>query len=143
MIKNKGVCNLEYAKELDELGCLQKSIWWWCIVDNRSQIEMNPMWIGLKDRNRKDIEGRDILKYKYSAPTCSELLESLPQYVNGKSAYALTCVKLAKGWWVGYMDEDGGQHPDLDAFNADTLINALCVLKIYLIKHNYIAVGKN
>lgn len=71
-----------------------------------------------------------------------DILESLPQYVNGKPEYALTCVKLENGWWVGYMDEDGGNHPDLEAFNADTLVNALCILKIWLIKNNYIIVNK-
>ena len=125
MIKNKGACDLEYAKELRSLGCSQESIWYWSIIQRR-KLEANLVYGRLPRKcDRKYI----------SAPTCAELLESLPQN-------KVITFKWFNDWYCEAFNDVVTREIPYTRCVADTPANALAKLKIWLIRSGHIKVGE-
>lgn len=72
-----------------------------------------------------------------SAPTTDELLEELPDFING---YFLTIVKCDKYFWVGY-DNEFNDKKTLCAFENGLLPDALANIWLYLKKENLLPKG--
>jgi len=108
--KKYGVCDLEYAQELERLGFKQKSLWWWAKAN-------------LVDAKKEDyfiVDNKYMLPAECSAPTVAELGERLPR---GHRSY------LDRDIWV--CESGDGLYWE----RADTEANARAKMLIYLKKN--------
>lgn len=86
---SKQVVSLESAKRLKELGCVQDSLFWWCIKPERGVL------IPVIETTENSTLGRRKIA---SAYTVAELGEMLPKMVNGWPLH----MEFYKGWLIYY-----------------------------------------
>lgn len=132
MVKNKGCCDLKYAKKLDELGVKQESLWYWAKPDLR----------GFVNRKRDEIwaiQNNGCLYWRgaavYSAFTVAELGESLPNSIYYKDCWY---------YYREYKNQARGKEYSLVQYrsNGDTVLhdandtqaNARAKMRIWLIE---------
>lgn len=77
MLKNKGCCSLELAKEIKKLGVVQKSIWIWGFQEGNPLIFIKDSWFLLPSNDKNYIS-----KIRYSAFSVAELGELLKDYLD-------------------------------------------------------------
>lgn len=134
MIKNKGCCDLEYARKIKELGVKQDSLWYH-IMPCQSH-GMIP-WGKISDKKRADKWNPE---YIYSAPTVAELLDSLPNTILvDEIIYEFYLMKDDRGCIVGYKDDECSDEVADDKMPfIDTPANALARLKIWIVENKII-----
>ena len=126
------VSNLELSRKLEELGVKQASEFYWvCFNDDKS--ESIKVW---------DLRNNHIgFKLFYSAFLASEIAESLPRgveietskaYIHGSDISRWRCV-------LTYMNKKKIKMP---MGFSETLVDALAEMKIYLLEHGLMEVGR-
>jgi len=126
------VTSLELSRKLEKLGCKQESEFYWvCFNDDKS--ESIKVW---------DLRNNHIgFKLFYSAFLASEIAESLPRgveietskaYIHGSDISRWRCV-------LTYMNKKKIKMP---MGFSETLVDALAEMKIYLLEHGLMEVGR-
>ena len=119
------VCSLELAKRLKELGVPQESLWYWVQRKNTTAyVTERDLAFGYQPKNMGKVLNT------YSAFTVAELgeLALKDSNVEWKLFH-----NPRNGIWMLYSAGTPGYHdPDLPVFTADTLVNTLAKMLIYL-----------
>lgn len=148
------VADLEYCKELKELGVKQESIFYHnCIL----RIHDKALEVQIQDRYLDPPERPDLGEFSISAWTDTELAFILKPFEdNDFNVIEFNCQYMAQGDWavIGFdslnetyecMDKEGGYH-ELYIQDKDKPANARAKMLIYLLKNNIISleeVNKN
>lgn len=138
---DKQVVSLPIAKKLKELGCKQKSSFFWVRGFRRERNAKAGKWIYIEDENYYlcPKEGWQLHYEKHrchhvSAYTVAELGEMLPKEVRGN--YLQICRSFDDGWFVGY-----GDHMNLNGFKVEdgkTEADARGKMLIYLLENKIV-----
>ena len=132
----KEVPSLESCKKLKELGFPQEGGGWYWIENKITKEARVVFW----DKNFEHYfkENKDFVNI-YKAPTCRELGEWLPWYVEACS-FMLTFVKEDDNtWWGGYMDENSESKI---GHTANTEPNVRAKMIIFLVENGYLRFEK-
>jgi hypothetical protein len=133
------ICDLEYAKMLEELGVMQNS-YFYHICGNGINDEFEEQHIILDTLQKDGISKYKILEGMkiefYSAFTVAELGEILPIELNDKYLLSHRCSR--GGWWLMYSNDsnDNECNSVWDLSEA----NARAKMLIYLIENDLVKV---
>lgn len=132
----KQVCSLDLSKRLERFGVIQESLFWWHDTDN--PVDSHRDWY-VSDKKEYDTD--PAFESVFSAFTVAEILEMLPEQVNGFDLRIEKQITEKNGiyWYVAYWECGYEDETRFNTYSEHSLADAATKMLIYLLEHNLIS----